>query len=140
MEPRQALVKAVVDDPLFDSDDITISLMMICRTAIKAPTTEAWIRLLIKPSDLLEVCVQGFISITKKEKILLRQSQRNHYHFDLYTKALELELTNEHMAPFSRLLLNQVKLGLVVIFLEPNTRVKHLSLVSGFTTKIFTFG
>lgn len=102
MEPRQALVKAVVDDPLFDSDDITTSLMMICSTAIKAPTTEAWIRLLIKYPDLFEVCEQGFISITKEEKILLCQSQRNHYHFDLYTKALELELTNEHIAPFSR--------------------------------------
>ncbi|MEZ9647167.1 DUF262 domain-containing protein [Vibrio sp. 10N.261.52.C2] len=109
MESRQALVKAVVDDPLFDSDDIITSLMMICSTAIKAPNTEAWIRLLIKHPDLFEVCEQGFISITKEEKILLCQSQRNHYHFDLYTKALELELTDEHIAPFSRAYTTPVK-------------------------------
>lgn len=102
MEPRQALVKAVVDDPLFDSDDITTSLMAICSTAIEAPTTEAWIRLLIKHPGLFEVCEQGFISITAEEIILLCQSQRNHYHFDLYTKSLEIELTTEHIDPFSK--------------------------------------
>lgn len=102
MEPRQALVKAVFDDPLFDSVDIITSLMAICSTAIEAPTTEAWIRLLIKHPDLFEVCEQGFISITKEEKILLCQSQRNHYHYELYAKALELELASEHIAPFSK--------------------------------------
>ncbi|MFS1905856.1 DUF262 domain-containing protein [Vibrio lentus] len=102
MEPRQALVKAVVDDPLFDSDDITTSLMAICSTAIEAPTTKAWIRLLIKHPGLFEVCEQGFISITAEEIILLCQSQRNHYHFDLYTKSLEIELTTEHIGPFSK--------------------------------------
>ncbi|NAX46515.1 DUF262 domain-containing protein, partial [Photobacterium halotolerans] len=111
MEPRQAFVKAVVDDPLFISEDINASLLAICSTTIEIPIVEAWIKLLIKHPDLFGVCEQGFISITKEEKILLCQSQRNHYHFDLYTKALELELTSEHIAPFSKVHTTQVKSG-----------------------------
>lgn len=101
MESRQELVKEVIDDSLFKYDDIENSLASICSKAVETPTNIMWINLLIKHADLFKVSEQGFISIANEEKILLCQSQRNHYHYNLYTKALELELTSEDLAPFT---------------------------------------
>lgn len=100
MEPRQELVKEVIDDSLFAPDDIKGSLAAICAKAVESPTLDTWINLLIKHADMFRLSEQGFISIANEEIILLCQSQRNHYHYDLYTKALELELTSNDIAPF----------------------------------------
>jgi len=91
-EKKQAYVKAVIDDPLFNSADIATSLKLICQDAVKSSGMNALQHALIKYKELMAYCNQGFIYLNGKEVILLSESQRNHYHSELYTKVLELEL------------------------------------------------
>jgi hypothetical protein len=108
---KQEYVKSVFDDPVFDSSDIASSLNNICINALDDSEIEFWRKAFIKYEDLFEYCKQGFISFNEKEIILLKESQRNHYHRELYTKVLQFELNNElnQLKPFNSLDYNGVK-------------------------------
>jgi hypothetical protein len=103
IEQKQSYVKAVLDDQLFDAEKLGESLEAICANVLSGGELEDWQCLLIKHKALINYCMQGFISHSLSETILLSQSQRNHYHSELFTKALELELkaSKELLAPFT---------------------------------------
>jgi hypothetical protein len=111
IEQKQSYIKAVLDDPLFDVSNFKGSLESICSSAMENEGIETWRKPLIKHKELMEYCQQGFIEKNGFEFILLNESQRNHYHSELYTKALELELTEEIslLKPFSRISYEAVK-------------------------------
>lgn len=111
IEEKQAYVKGVLDDSLFDPENVEDSLTLICNDALKNSNIEDWRKALIKHKALISYCNQGFISISDEEIILLSESQRNHYHSELYTKVIEQELAldQEPMKPFSRLSYQAVK-------------------------------
>jgi hypothetical protein len=111
IEDKQEYVKAVIDDPLFDPENIATSLKLICNDALNNSNIEEWRKALIKHKELISYCKQGFISVTKAEIILLGASQRNHLHSELYTKVLELEFkqNKELIAPFSYINYEPVK-------------------------------
>ena len=102
-EAKQEYVKAVFDDPLFDSANIAASLEKICINALDDSDIDDWRKKFIKYGELFKYCNQGFISINNQEYILLGQSQRNHHHSELYTKVLEIELSKEldKLQPFT---------------------------------------
>ncbi|BDZ74886.1 hypothetical protein GCM10025856_26050 [Methylophaga marina] len=105
IEQKQKYVKAVLDDPEFNPDEVKISLSAICYKAIETGELEPWRKALIQHKELMEYCKQGFIEKTNSEFVLLGQSQRNHTHTELFTKVLELELSEDksQLAPFSHL-------------------------------------
>ncbi len=111
IEKKQQYVKAVIDNPLFDAEDIGHSLQVICAVALENPEISGWRRALIKHKELMKCCNQGFIEHNSQETILLSESQRNHYHHELYTKVLELELKQRKglLAPFTTVGYNKVK-------------------------------
>ncbi len=111
MEFRQEFVKAVIDDPLFNCDDLQTSLTAICNDALESSDIDTWRKSFIQHKELMAYCNQGFIEKSFHEFILLNESQRNHYHCEFYTKALELELCEDKslLEPFSRLRYEQVK-------------------------------
>lgn len=92
VEKKQTYVKAVLDDPLFTTNNLAVSLQAICDEALHNTELDAWRHELIKHKELFDCCEQGFISHNASETILLGKSQRNHYHCEFFTKALELEL------------------------------------------------
>lgn len=111
IEPKQRFVKAVIDDHLFDLSNLKSSLAAICNTALESEEIEPWRKSLIRHKELMAYCRQGFIENSETEFILLNESQRNHYHSELYTKSLELEL-KENMSllfPFSSISYEAVK-------------------------------
>lgn len=101
-DKRQSFVRAVLDDPYFDSDDVGGSLETICRNALNASEDRDWRMMLIDEPQLISVCNQGFIAKHDDQVFLLHESQRNHLHSELYSKYLELKLTKEefHPSPF----------------------------------------
>ncbi|WP_342804981.1 DUF262 domain-containing protein [Alteromonas sp. M12] len=105
IEQKQSYVKAVLDDPLFNSNEVQTSLSAICSNAIESEEIEPWRKALIKHEELMRYCQQGFIEKNNSEFVLLGQSQRNHPHVELYTKTLELELSLDEtlLTPFSSL-------------------------------------
>ncbi len=111
MESRQEFVKALIDDPLFNCDGLQTSLSAICSKAIESAAIEPWRKAFIQHKELMTYCNQGFIEKSLYEFILLNESQRNHYHCEFYTKALELELYADMslLDPFSRLRYESVK-------------------------------
>lgn len=111
MEPRQGFVKAVIDAPAFNADKLENSLTTICSDALKSSVIEPWRKAFIQHKELMAYCNQGFIEKNYSEFILLGQSQRNHIHSELYTKALELELSRDKslIKPFSYLQYEPVK-------------------------------
>jgi len=111
IEKKQSYVKAVLDDPLFNAEELKTSLAAICSNAIEKGELEPWRKALIQHKELMEYCQQGFIEKNSSEFVLLAQSQRNHTHVELYTKALEIELTRDKslLEPFSRLQYESVK-------------------------------
>ena len=111
IEEKQEYVKAVIDDPLFDPENVAASLRLICNDALKDSDIEEWRKALIKHKALIDYCNQGFISVSKAEIILLGASQRNHLHSELYTKMLEIEFrqNKELIAPFSYISYEPVK-------------------------------
>lgn len=111
IEQKQSYVKAVLDDPLFNAEEIQKSLFAICSNTIKSGDLEFWIKALIQHKELIGYCQQGFIEKNNSEFVLLRQSQRNHTHIELFTKVLELELSQDKslIAPFSLLKYESVK-------------------------------
>lgn len=110
-EKKQTYVKAVLDDPLFNTNSLAISLQAICDEALRNTELDDWRYKLIKHKELFDCCEQGFISHNAFETILLGQSQRNHYHFEFFTKALELELnvSKEQLIPFTLINYEAVK-------------------------------
>ena len=105
IEHKQSYVKAVMDDPEFNSNELKNSLTTICRKALESSDIEPWRKVFIQHKELMVYCNQGFIEKSQYEFILLNESQRNHYHCEFYTKALELELHADKslIEPFSRL-------------------------------------
>jgi hypothetical protein len=99
---RQSFVRSVFDDPKFDETDIQGSLEKICTAALEASPIEDWRSLLISMPDLFRICNQGFIVKNNKEIVLLHESQRNHYHTELYSKFLELKIAADNLdcSPF----------------------------------------
>ena len=110
-ETKQGYVKAVFDDPLFDSANVAGSLEKICIDALDDSDINYWRKAFIKYEELFEYCNQGFISINDQEFILLGESQRNHNHSELYTKVLEFELSKEmdQLQPFTSINYTPVK-------------------------------
>jgi hypothetical protein len=104
-EKRQGYVKSVFDDAHFEVNDVEGSLRCICDKALADPAIEDWRKAFIKHSTLFKECNQGFIAKNDSEIILLHESQRNHYHSELYTRALDLELKqkSEQLLPFKQL-------------------------------------
>jgi len=102
---RQKYVKAVFDDSRFDANDIKGSLSRICNEALEDDSIESWRKFFIKHPALFNECHQGFIVMNDTEIILLNESQRNHYHSELYSRVLDLELKDksEQLLPFKRL-------------------------------------
>lgn len=100
---RQGYVKAVFDDSMFKYDDITSSLEKICTEALNNLAITDWQKQFIKFPSLFSECKQGFISIRDESVILLSESQRNHYHGELFTTVLSYELLKieKQLKPFS---------------------------------------
>lgn len=109
IEDKQVYVKAVLDDPDFDSKNIEVSLGTICKKVVNDPNLEGWRKSLIKHKELIEYCKQGFIYLSNNDITLLSASQRNHYHSDLYTKTLSLELDQNQVQPFTSICHKGVK-------------------------------
>lgn len=93
---RQSFVKAVLDDPDFDLDDVSRSLETICRNALDASEVRDWRMMLVEEPKLWSLCEQGFIAKHDDQVFLLHQLQRNHLHSELHSKYLELKLTKEN--------------------------------------------
>jgi hypothetical protein len=110
-EAKQMYVKAVLDDSLFDEKQLKNSLQNICNQALNNPVLEEWRSALIKYPALFDYCQQGFIVLDADKTVLLSQSQRNHYHCELFTKVLELELKAEdqRLQPFTLAICESVK-------------------------------
>lgn len=100
IEVKQTYVKDILDDPLFNPENLADSLQAICDQALLNTELDDWRYMLIKHKKLFDYCEQGFISHNSSETILLGQSQRNHYHCEFFTKALELELKASNERPF----------------------------------------
>jgi hypothetical protein len=111
MEDKQAYVKAVLDDSNFNANNIKSSLQNICDIALASNGLEKWRTYLIQHPQLFDYCEQGFIEISELEVLLLWQSQRNHYHSELYTVVLDIQLKDkiEELLPFSNLEYQYVK-------------------------------
>ncbi|AFR03612.1 hypothetical protein PEC301653_32930 [Pectobacterium carotovorum subsp. carotovorum] len=101
-DPQQH-VKAVLDDPAFDLHDLKAGLETICTNALNELPFDWRVMLIAKP-ELFRLCNQGFIVKNTREFVLLHESQRNHYHSELYSKYLELELKDTGLifAPFKK--------------------------------------
>ena len=111
IENKQLFVKEVLDDPLFDANRLSESLGEICDKALNGEELDSWRYELIKHKELISYCSQGFISHSPSETILLSQSQRNHYHCELFTKSLAIELlaSISNLLPFTSVHYDQVK-------------------------------
>lgn len=113
-EPKQAFVKQLIDDSHFEFNTIQAfksSLQNICDIALESEDLEDWRRYLIRYPELYSYCEQGFIQIDNQMVFLLWQSQRNHYHSELYTVVLDIQLKDEleKLMPFSNLEYQYVK-------------------------------
>ncbi|HDL7097683.1 TPA: DUF262 domain-containing protein [Yersinia enterocolitica] len=107
---RQEYVKAVFDDPDFDPCNLRGGLEMICTKALAVRPFD-WRTMLIAKPELIGLSNQGFIVRNSNEIVLLHESQRNHYHSELYSKFLELELRDSGLstAPFKDKSYNSVR-------------------------------
>ena len=89
---RQLHVKQVLDNPLFDQQNVKSSLQAICDSAIKSDQLEPWRKCLIRNKELIQYCNQGFIKKAWDGAIyLLGESQMNHYHAEIRSYALYTE-------------------------------------------------
>lgn len=108
-EAKQGYIKEVLDHSLFNANDLQTSLQAMCEQALTGGSgedsqLEAWREALIQHPELFDYSTQGFIVHDMGETVLLSQSQRNHYHCELFTKALECELKGElaWLQPFTK--------------------------------------
>lgn len=78
---KREFVKQVLNDGLFDINNLKDSLLKICNTK-----TNTWRDCLIFCPELIRHSEQGFIRyINDNDIILLGQSQMNHWHAEMYT-------------------------------------------------------
>lgn len=89
---KQGFVKAVFDDPNFDAGNVQISLEKICSFYLEVSSSQDWRFLLITKPELFNISNQGFIVINDSEVIVLHELKRNHFHSEIYSKFLELDL------------------------------------------------
>ncbi|MDO8336377.1 MAG: DUF262 domain-containing protein [Candidatus Saccharibacteria bacterium] len=103
---KQSFVKAVLDDPDFNSEDISGSLESICGKTLNESGAKDWRMLLVEMPKLFTLCRQGFIVHNTHETVLLHESQRNHYHSELFSKYFELKIHSEKVnyQPFLRVI------------------------------------
>jgi len=120
---KQSYVKAVLDDPDFNSKNIKNGLKSICDNALLNASLETWQKKLIEYPALFSLCKQGFISRTDEYFYLFHQSQRNHWHSELFTKILEfkLQVKNIDFGPFK----NKVYLPSKNSYSEPRLRIEQ---------------
>ena len=84
-QQKQLWVKAVFDDMRFDALYPTESLEKICKDG----ATEMWRNEFVRQSKLFDYSQQGFITFINDTSImLLKESQMNHNHVELFTYAL----------------------------------------------------
>lgn len=78
---KRSLVKEVLDDEKFDSNDVKKSLTEICKNV---PVD--WREYFVKNASLIRYCSQGFISFYSPDNIkLLMHKQLNHRHREMFT-------------------------------------------------------
>ncbi|MDD2478697.1 MAG: DUF262 domain-containing protein [Victivallaceae bacterium] len=103
MLTRQNYVKEVFDDVNFDVENIKDSLQNICNIALKKELT-FWQKCLIRNGMLIKYCNQGFIKYYDDNNIqLLKESQMNHLHAELYSYALFMRMKKMSL-PFTKYL------------------------------------
>lgn len=114
-EKRRLFVKEVFDDHRFDYSNVIYSLEKICKDNI-----DSWRSNFIKFPKLIRYCKQGYINYKSPNNILLlKESQRNHYHSELYSYLFYFKhLEEKRFEPFKRTFYNAVK-----------TRKEHSSAV-----------
>jgi hypothetical protein len=117
---RQEYIKAVLDDPDFNADDVKGALTAVCDASLKSNSLDSWQRYLIKYSELFSLCRQGFIVMNGEETVLLHESQRNHKQSELFSRALHLELKEKSsdIYPFESLDYHEVKSGRETAYVE----------------------
>jgi hypothetical protein len=105
---RHSYVKAVIDDPKFNTDDLYGSLNEIRKTV-----PDDWRKHFIQNPELIRYCQQGFISFYNENKILiLKESQHNHKHGELFSYLfylIELKGKESLFSPFTRTWYYEVK-------------------------------
>ncbi|WP_230657385.1 DUF262 domain-containing protein [Psychrobacter sp. I-STPA10] len=107
IEARQSYVKAVLDDPDFNTHKLQESLENISAKAVTNENIEYWRKAFIQYPVLFDYCKQGFILKNKDEFVLFKESQRNFTQYEFYTKVIDLKLneilTNDpdYLQPFA---------------------------------------
>jgi hypothetical protein len=95
-KPRRQLVKAMLDDERFISDDINES----CKLIIKDVPND-WRSYFIKEPRLIGACIKGFVRYDDEETIMLLDTTRLTYHYELKSYYLFLtELQGHKLPPF----------------------------------------
>lgn len=104
---KRDFVKAVFDDPLFNLNDLYISLENICKNV-----PNDWRKYFVKNPELIRYCHQGFMYFQSDSQIqLLMQSQINHRHREMYSYNFYLEYLNkniESLLPFKNVIHEQI--------------------------------
>lgn len=110
LNSKRSYIKEVLDDPDFDVNIIEASLGKI----IEKNKVTDWRKYFIEKPELIRYCNQGFIHINSEYNIiLLKESQLNHYHSDLFSFVLS-ENCKENLAdfkPFEKCKCHEVKSG-----------------------------
>lgn len=107
-QSKRNLFKQVLDDSVFESNDLAKSLKNICKNE-----PNDWRGHFIRNANLIGYCEQGYVKFLSEDNIiLLRQSQQNHYHSELYSKSLfhrYFEKNEEKFKPFDTIEYQEVK-------------------------------
>ncbi|MFD2873481.1 DUF262 domain-containing protein [Mucilaginibacter ximonensis] len=107
---QRDLVKQVLDDPIFNREDLRGSLTLICKNR-----PSDWRRYFIRKPALIGYCSQGYIRFFQSEHNirLYKHSQQNHTQVELYTYDLWLrELENKPLGlPFDYCYYQDVRTG-----------------------------
>jgi hypothetical protein len=103
-DAKQSYVKAVFDDAMFDPNNVNSSLEEICKKALSDEGINGWRALLVEEPRLFALSNQGFIYHDSEETVIFHESQRNHTHSEMYSKFLDLKISNENInfRPFLR--------------------------------------
>lgn len=107
---QRDLVKQVLDDPIFNCEDLRVSLTLICKNR-----PSDWRKYFISKPALIGYCSQGYIRFYQSEYDirLYKHSQQNHTQVELYTYDLWLrELENKPLGlPFDNCYYQDVRTG-----------------------------
>ncbi|MFH1529507.1 MAG: DUF262 domain-containing protein [Pseudomonadota bacterium] len=122
-DKKRAIVGRVLQD--VDPDDVEGSLQRIVSGGVRVPSTRfpGWRERLVEHPELLEYCHKSQIRVIDGKTIyLLRQTQRNGYHCELYTAhlfhALRSALDSGSLLPFDRRRLDEVYTDSIEPFLR----------------------